>query len=139
MTSNRKQFTVTRESYDVVCQMGLLGSRGMYSTRLYISTTRLVTCYEHAVICSLHFKGNDIQRSGFSCPLLLITFKAWYCSISVPAGWEQKPYLTSKPPDEREFNKFLFFFFFFVFLFREKFIECSKKFTYNEQRLQIAS
>ena len=57
---------------------------------------------KHTVVCSLHFKNEDLEISGFS--------GRWYLKPgSVPSVfqcWEHKPYLTSKPPKERTLNKF---------------------------------
>ncbi|XP_068692342.1 uncharacterized protein [Montipora foliosa] len=61
-----------------------------------------VKVQQHTVVCSLHFKDNDLERSGFS--------GRWYLKPgtvpSVFQCWEHKPYLTSKPPKERKLNKF---------------------------------
>ena len=57
---------------------------------------------QHTVVCSLHFKDEDLERSGFS--------GRWYLKPgSVPSlfqWWEHKPHLISKPPKERKLNKF---------------------------------
>ena len=56
---------------------------------------------KHTVVCSLHFRDEDLEYSSFSC----IWFVKTGSLPSVFECWEHKPYLIPKSQNKRKLNK----------------------------------